>query len=104
MLDDCERVSREVSALLDVEDPIAGEYRLEVSSPGLDRRFFSAHQCADFVGDRISVNLRQPMQERKRLVGTIVGADADSVQLRVRGELVRIPFASVSRARRLVQQ
>ena len=70
-IEDCEAVSREVSALLDVDDPISGHYTLEVSSPGIDRPLFSAAQFARFVGEQAKVALRLPQDGRRRLQGAI---------------------------------
>jgi ribosome maturation factor RimP len=80
-IEDCEAASREVSALLDVEDPIATEYTLEVSSPGIDRPLFTVAQFARFVGDEAKVTLRLPQQGRRRFTGRIVSAEGDTVVL-----------------------
>jgi ribosome maturation factor RimP len=87
-IEDCEAASREVSALLDVEDPIASEYTLEVSSPGIDRPLFTIAQFARFVGEEAKVQLRLPQQGRRRVTGRIVSADGDTVVLAdAQGEL-----------------
>ena len=71
-IDDCEAVSREVSAQLDVADPISGNYTLEVSSPGLDRPLFTPAQFARFIGEQAKVALKLPQDGRRRLQGTIL--------------------------------
>lgn len=101
LLDDCEKVSREVRAVLDTAKVMSDDYGLEVSSPGLNRRFFSAEQCARFVGDKISLRLRERLGQSKRVEGVLTGVDADTVCMQVAGDDLRIPFASVSKARRL---
>jgi ribosome maturation factor RimP len=78
-IEDCEAVSREVSALLDVNDPIASQYTLEVSSPGIDRPLFTAAQFARFIGEEAKVVLRLPQDGRRRLQGRIVSVDGDTV-------------------------
>jgi ribosome maturation factor RimP len=78
-IEDCEAVSREVSALLDVNDPIASEYTLEVSSPGIDRPLFGAAQFARYVGEQAKLSLRVPMEGRRRLQGRIVRVEGDRV-------------------------
>ena len=78
-IEDCEAVSREISALLDLNDPIASEYTLEVSSPGLDRPIFSIAQFARFIGEQVKVNLRLPQDGRRRLHGRVVNAEGDKV-------------------------
>jgi len=71
-IEDCESVSREVSAQLDVEDPITGNYTLEVSSPGLDRPLFGAAQFQRFIGETAKVTLKLPQDGRRRLQGKIL--------------------------------
>jgi ribosome maturation factor RimP len=80
-VEDCEAVSREVSAVLDVEDPIASNYTLEVSSPGIDRPLFTLAQFARFVGEQAKVSLRLPQDGRRRLQGTIARAADGAVTL-----------------------
>ena len=80
-VDDCERVSREVAALLDVEDPIPGHYNLEVSSPGLDRPLFTLEQFQRFSGETARVTLFAPQDGRRKFKGRILGADDGKVKL-----------------------
>ncbi len=98
-IDDCERVSREVSALLDVNDPISGQYTLEVSSPGLDRPLFTVEQVARHLGAEARFSLNLPQDGRRRLQGTITGVEGDSVVLDVEGVSWRVAFDNVERAR-----
>ena len=84
-VDDCEKVSRQVSALLDVEDPIAGEYTLEVSSPGLDRPLFTASQFAAFTGEVVNVKLRSPLNGRRKFKGSITAIDGNHIGINVDG-------------------
>ena len=78
-IEDCEAVSREVSAILDVEDPIPGEYNLEVSSPGIDRPIFGAVQFARHVGEQAKLSLRIPQDGRRRLQGRIARVEGNTV-------------------------
>jgi len=78
-IEDCESVSREISALLDLNDPISSEYTLEVSSPGIDRPLFTIAQFARFIGEQAKISLRLPQDGRRRLHGRIVRAEGDSV-------------------------
>ncbi len=80
-IEDCEAVSREVSAQLDVEDPISDHYTLEVSSPGVDRPLFNAAQFARFIGDEVKVLLKLPQEGRRRLQGHIVAVEGDRITL-----------------------
>ena len=78
-IDDCASVSREVSAQLDVEDPITGNYTLEVSSPGVDRPLFGAAQFARFIGETAKVTLNLPQDGRRRLQGRILRVQDDAI-------------------------
>ena len=80
-VEDCARVSRQVSSLLDVEDPIPGRYTLEVSSPGLDRRLFTKAQFEEFASARIRVSLKRPFEGRRRYTGLLGGIEGDDVIL-----------------------
>jgi ribosome maturation factor RimP len=80
-IEDCEAASREVSALLDVEDPISSEYTLEVSSPGVDRPLFSVEQFARFIGEQAKVTLRLPQDGRRRINGRILAAAEGRITL-----------------------
>ena len=72
-LEDCERVSYQVSGLLDVEDPISGRYTLEVSSPGLDRPLFSKEHFVRFAGRRVRIQLHTPLEGRRKFTGILHG-------------------------------
>jgi ribosome maturation factor RimP len=98
-LADCERVSREVSALLDVEDPIPTAYTLEVSSPGFDRVLRTQAHFARFVGSRVAVELTVPREGRRRYTGTLLSADDSGIALEVDGERVSMTFAEIDKAR-----
>jgi ribosome maturation factor RimP len=98
-IEDCEAVSREVSAVLDVNDPIASHYTLEVSSPGIDRPLFSAEQFAKYVGQTAKVTLQIPLNGRRRLQGVIVGVEGDDIALRVDTTDVSLPHANIEKAR-----
>jgi len=76
-VDDCEAVSRQLSSVLDVEDPISGHYALEVSSPGLDRPLFSVEQIERQRGNRIRVRLEQKLDGRRNFEGEVLGVSAD---------------------------
>ena len=98
-IEDCEAVSREVSAVLDVNDPIASRYTLEVSSPGLDRPLFTPAQFAKHLGETVKINLQIPQDGRRRLQGAIVGVEGDVIRLRVDDAEVRVPHANMDKAR-----
>ena len=80
-LDDCERASRQISAVLDVEDPIHGQYTLEVSSPGVDRPLFTADHYRRFQGQPVSLRTRTPVEGRRKFTGTITGVTDETVTL-----------------------
>lgn len=96
---DCERVSREVSALLDVEDPIPTGYTLEVSSPGFDRVLRTRAHFERFAGARVFVELKVPRSGRRRYTGTLLSVDATGIAVEVDKERVEIPFAEIGKAR-----
>ena len=85
-IEDCEAVSREVSALLDVNDPIASQYTLEVSSPGIDRPLFAPAHFARFIGEEVKVNLRLPQDGRRRLHGRIVSVEGERIGIAEEGK------------------
>jgi ribosome maturation factor RimP len=98
-LDDCERVSREVSALLDVEDPIPAAYSLEVSSPGDDRVLRTRAHFERFVGARVHVELNAARDGRRRYTGVLRQVAEDGVVLEVDRQNVSVPFREIGRAR-----
>lgn len=98
-VEDCEAASREVSALMDVEDPIPGHYVLEVSSPGIDRPLFSAEQFARFVGDEAKVTLKLPREGRRRLRGRIVEVAGECITLEVDGTRMDVRPNEIESAR-----
>jgi len=98
-VDDCERVSREVSALLDVEDPMPGAFTLEVSSPGLDRVLRKPAHFARFCGERMRVELAAARDGRRRYTGRLLAVGEDGIELEVDGETVAMNFAAIDRAR-----
>jgi len=99
-VDDCAKVSRQISAVLDVEDPIPEGYTLEVSSPGLDRPLRGERDFARFAGQRADVRMRQPDETgRRRYVGRVRGVAQGVVTLEVDGEAVALQLDAMERAR-----
>ncbi|MEM6819271.1 MAG: ribosome maturation factor RimP [Pseudomonadota bacterium] len=98
-LDDCEKVSNEVGAVLDVEDPIPGEYNLEISSPGLDRPLTEPEHFDRYRGERVKLRMEKSFVGRRRLTGLLEGMENDEVVLNIDGEQHSVPFASVEMAR-----
>lgn len=97
-VDDCARVSEQISAVLDVEDPIQTEYNLEVSSPGIDRRLFTAEQFSRFIGEQALVHLKTPLGKQKKIQGEIVEVVQDNIHLSVGSENIAITFADIHKA------
>lgn len=95
---DCEKVSRQVSSVLDVEDPIASQYTLEVSSPGMDRPLFTIEQYQRSIGEKASLKLSRKFEERKKFVGIITGVENDEVVLQVDDEEYLLPIELIDRA------
>jgi ribosome maturation factor RimP len=98
-IDDCEKVSHAVSALLDVEDPVPGEYNLEVSSPGLDRKLTKVEHFQRFEGETLKVTMRFPMDGRRRFRGTLVSSDDENIVVEVDGQTYSLPLATIDTAR-----
>jgi ribosome maturation factor RimP len=98
-LADCERVSREISALFDVEDPVPAAYTLEVSSPGFDRVLRTRAHFGRFVGSRVFVELKEPRAGRRRYTGQLLAVDDDGIALAVDQERVAVTFAEIGKAR-----
>lgn len=80
-LDDCERASRQVSAVLDVDDPLKGQYTLEMSSPGLDRPLFTAEHFTQFIGHEVKLRLHSPLEGQRRFKALIKGVEDDVIHL-----------------------
>lgn len=99
LVDDCSRVSHQVSGLLDVEDPIPGKYHLEISSPGMDRPLFAPAQFERFQGSLVRVQLLRPMDGRRKFKARLVGVKGDKVVLEEEGAVFEIPFDSIDKAR-----
>ena len=99
LLDDCSKVSHQLSGALDVEEPIQGEYQLEVSSPGADRPFFKLSQFQRFIGSTVTVNLFKPIDKRRRITGQIKDVEGETILLQEGEQLLRVPFQAMSKAR-----
>ena len=98
-IEDCERASREVSAQLDVADPISGNYTLEVSSPGLERPLFGAAHFSRFAGETAKVALKLPQDGRRRLQGAITSVESDRVTFDVDGSAFVVAIDNIEKAR-----
>lgn len=97
-VDDCERVSRQVSAVLDVEDPIKGEYTLEVSSPGMDRPLFTLDHYRRHLGEKVALRLRLPFEGRRKFSGTLTAVEDDEVILAQGEDEYLLPFELIDKA------
>ncbi len=97
-IEDCERVSRQVSSVLDVEDPIRGEYTLEVSSPGMDRPLYTLEQFAAYIGQEVSVRLRFPYEGRRNYKGCLKGVEESDVVVEADGHEYLFPFDGIEKA------
>jgi len=98
-VDDCERVSHQVSGVLEVEEPINGHYILEVSSPGLDRPLFTADHFGRFAGNQVKLRLSLPLAGRRNFTGLLQGMRDNDVLLVQDGEELRIPLDNIEQAR-----
>lgn len=98
-VEDCEAVSREVSGVLDVNDPISGRYTLEVSSPGFDRPLFTPAQFARFAGENAKVSVNLAVNGRRRLQGKILRVDGDHIVLAIDGGELSIAHSNIEKAK-----
>ncbi len=97
-VDDCAATSRQISAVLDVEDPISSEYTLEVSSPGLDRPLFTAEHYQQFLGTIIKCKLRMPFNGRRNFTGKLLEADENKIVLSIDNESVELFIDDIEKA------
>lgn len=97
-VDDCARVSHQISGILDVEDPITGNYTLEVSSPGMDRPLFTLEQFAAYAGEQVQIRLRLAFEGRRKYKGVLNGVDGDDVLVVVGDEEYMLPIDYIDRA------
>lgn len=98
-VDDCAAVSEQVSGILDVEEPISGEYTLEVSSPGLDRALFTLVQYTGYIGETVELRLRSPFEGRRRFKGILKGIEGEDVVIQVEDHEFLLPYGAIEKAR-----
>ncbi len=98
MVEDCEAVSRQISGVLDVEDPITSEYALEVSSPGMDRPLFTLEQYAAHAGEQVKIKLRTPFEGRRNFQGLLRGVEDQDVVVQVDQNEFLLPIDSIDKA------
>jgi len=96
-VDDCAEVSRQVGALLDVEDPISTEYSLEVSSPGVDRPLFSLAQYQAVIGETVNIKLSLPLNGRRKFKGTLESIEKDTLVVLVDGEDFELVISNIDK-------
>lgn len=97
-LEDCEQASRQISAVLDVEDPIPGGYTLEVSSPGMDRPLFTNEQYQRFIGQKVKLRLRTPINNRRNYQGELQAVSNETITVMGDGETWVLPLAEIEKA------
>jgi ribosome maturation factor RimP len=98
-VEDCEAVSRQVSGILDVEDPIAEDYSLEVSSPGLNRKLVKPEHFDRFAGSKVKVTLNRLLDGRRRINGELAGRDGQTIQVKSEDGDISISLADIEIAR-----
>ncbi len=102
-LEDCEKISRRLSDVLDASDPIEGSYRLEVSSPGIDRPLTRLRDYADWTGHEARITLREPRDGRKQFSGTLRGTEGEQVKLTDKSGIDHVlPYRDISSAKLLL--
>ena len=98
-VDDCAAVSEQVGSVLDVEDPVTGEYTLEVSSPGMDRLLFKPAQYPAYVGEIVELRLRSPYEGRRKFKGILKGIEGEDVVIQVDDHEYLLPHGAIDKAR-----
>ena len=98
VIEDCEIVSRQISGVLDVEDPISAEYTLEVSSPGMDRPLFTLEQFAAHAGEQVKIKLRSPFEGRRNFQGLLRGVEEQDVVVQVDDHEFLLPVDLIDKA------
>lgn len=97
-LEECEKVSLQVSSVMDVEDPIAGEYTLEVSSPGMDRPLYTLEHFSRFAGEMVAIRLRSAFEGRRKFSGLLRGVEGDDVLVVVDEHEYLLPIEMIDKA------
>ncbi|WP_413283827.1 ribosome maturation factor RimP [Vibrio sp. MA40-2] len=97
-VDDCAEVSRQVSAVLDVEDPISVAYNLEVSSPGLERPLFKTEHYQQFIGHEVNIVLKMAMGNRRKWKGTIQAVEGETIVITAEGQSEEFAISNISKA------
>lgn len=98
-IDDCAKASREISAILDVEDPLDDAYNLEVSSSGIDRPLTKPKHFERFSGHKVKIELKTKIDERRRFSGELQGIDGDNILIDVEGEILHIAFDDILKSK-----
>ncbi|MFC1589466.1 ribosome maturation factor RimP [Pseudomonadota bacterium] len=98
-VDDCSAVSRQISAILDVEDPVPGKFNLEVSSPGMDRPLRRLEDFQRFVGEEVKVKTGMPFDGQRNFKGLLNGIEDDLVIIECENKEVRLPVTAIDKAR-----
>ena len=98
-IEDCERVSHQVSGILEVEDPISSAYSLEVSSPGFDRPLFKARDFERFIDSKAKISMKLPVQGRRNFTGILNGFSDGEILIEVDGEVYGLPLNKLAKAK-----
>lgn len=102
MVDDCEKASRQISAILDVEDPIKGAYSLEVSSPGLERPLYVLEHFQRYLGSKVKIRMRTPIEGQRSFNGVLQSADENFVRILVEQRELLLSTAEIEKANLLM--
>lgn len=102
-VEDCAKVSRQVSAIMDVEDPISSAYMLEISSPGMDRPLFKPEHYTDYVGQTVNVRARSAILGRRKFKGELIEVNQTQIVVEVDRESYEIPFSNIDKANLVVE-
>jgi ribosome maturation factor RimP len=101
-IEDCAKISRQVGAVMDVEEPIKGNFRLEVSSPGIQRPLFKLPHYVKYVGQRVKVRLHRPVNNQRNYVAVLMGVDGSEISLETDNGVVKVNFEDIQKGRLVI--
>ena len=103
-VDDCSTISKEISVIIDVNDPISENYLLEVSSPGIDRPLLLFKDFQKYAGFHARVDMNIALDGRKKFKGKLTGVEGDNIRIRIKEETYSLPFSEIEKAKLLLTQ
>ena len=103
-IDDCSIISKEISVIIDINDPIGENYLLEVSSPGIDRPLLRFKDFEKYAGFHARVDMNTALEGRKKFKGKLTGIEGDNIRIKVKEETYLLPFSKIEKAKLTLTQ